>query len=817
MLHFNKLKLFFFLFISCIFVQSKAWSQGCIDTIVSKQFDVENFGGTFGGTNYQDSLGNLYVLGNRFFPQNLPQPIVLKNTLIKFDRNKKIRWSKSYTGSVGYDDFAITRKVIGQDKDHNLYFLGRINIGGIGNLNNQSFLKLDSSGNILANKLVIRQAPPFVGLGFSGFSNTGKIFSTLISSYTLPTANINFMAVDKDLTAIRWSKSYRPNFNNYITASATTSVETDDTTSIIVNTLRYKNPLNTADTIYSFHFLKIHSLTGNIIAQKSYSCFNLQNPGKSFNVFPGPVNINYTTKEVIYSFSTLSNNLHTYTFLKVDNDLNITTTASFISSNTLATASFNSINSNDIILNANFTQSGLTKFATINWNTNLDLLTQKVYYSSQFTGNSSYTSLTYKNTNNTFSYFIETTGFFIQGNNPIYLFDNIKNPNFEFDCSDKAIDLFSLATPYIFSADTASFIEQPGLNYQLINNINTYTAQNSSFAESKYCDLISICNSLKIKGKSSFCLNTGNIDSFKVDRNSTCLRKTKWSVNNTQMQILQSNDSTVKVKFLQPFKGYVKAAYENCNVVDSFYLEVDTMYNIKTGVYLGNDTIQCIGKSIVLNAGNGFKAYTWQDGSTLSTFTTVNTGLFYVAVKDSCNNIFNDSVYIKANPKKLDLIQTGNLCEYDTAKILLPNQFTNYSWQPVTSSLIGNNILLLFPTDNTVYTISAESHNNCRIADTLLIKKKDCYGALYFPTAFSPDNNGINDIYKPGAMGILESYQISIFNRYGQMVFTTKNILSGWDGKYKGSLVPGTYTWVCSYTFRSRKAETETGSFILIK
>lgn len=100
--------------------------------------------------------------------------------------------------------------------------------------------------------------------------------------------------------------------------------------------------------------------------------------------------------------------------------------------------------------------------------------------------------------------------------------------------------------------------------------------------------------------------------------------------------------------------------------------------------------------------------------------------------------------------------------------------------------------------DNTLYTISAASHNNCRIKDTLLVKKKVYCGALYFPTAFLPDNNCINDIYKPGAVGILESYQLSIFNRYGQIVFTTNNITVGCE---------------C----RSRNAEKETGSFILIK
>ena len=120
MLYCNKLKHFFLLFIAGIFMQQHVQAQGCVDTIVSKQFNVENFGGTsFIGTNYQDSLGNLYLLGGRRF---MTIPIDWKNTLVKFNPDKKIIWSKSYKGSIGFDDFTFVRRTIGQDKEHNLYF-----------------------------------------------------------------------------------------------------------------------------------------------------------------------------------------------------------------------------------------------------------------------------------------------------------------------------------------------------------------------------------------------------------------------------------------------------------------------------------------------------------------------------------------------------------------------------------------------------------------------------------------------------------------------------------------------------------------------
>jgi gliding motility-associated-like protein len=377
--------------------------------------------------------------------------------------------------------------------------------------------------------------------------------------------------------------------------------------------------------------------------------------------------------------------------------------------------------------------------------------------------------------------------------------------------------LFQPSPTYIFRPDTATFISQPGFNYTLTDNPNIYTAQNNNFSEQKYCDFVSICTSLKIQGKSSFCLNSSNTDSFKVVRNSTCLRKTSWTVDNSQMQILQSTDTSVKVKFLQPFKGYIKAAYENCSVADSLYIEVDTVYNIKSGVYLGNDTLQCLGKSITLNAGSGFKKYEWQDGSTLNTYTTADTGLFHIKVLDSCNTVFTDSVYILPNPKKLNISYSNPLCEYDTAKIILTGNLTNYSWQPLVGSSINGNTLLLFPTGTTIYTIFAQSHNTCFIEDTVLIKKKDCYGSMYFPTAFTPNNDGLNDIYKPKAVGILQSFSLTIYNRYGNLVFHTTDISIGWDGKYKNKTQTGGYTWVCTYTFRSRKMETESGSFVLLQ
>jgi gliding motility-associated-like protein len=68
---------------------------------------------------------------------------------------------------------------------------------------------------------------------------------------------------------------------------------------------------------------------------------------------------------------------------------------------------------------------------------------------------------------------------------------------------------------------------------------------------------------------------------------------------------------------------------------------------------------------------------------------------------------------------------------------------------------------------------------------------------LYIPNAFTPNNNGVNEIFLPKGRGVdFQNYQMKIYNRYGHLVFETNHFLSGWNGKdLSGKLCPlGVYT-----------------------
>ena len=67
--------------------------------------------------------------------------------------------------------------------------------------------------------------------------------------------------------------------------------------------------------------------------------------------------------------------------------------------------------------------------------------------------------------------------------------------------------------------------------------------------------------------------------------------------------------------------------------------------------------------------------------------------------------------------------------------------------------------------------------------------------ALYSPNAFSPDGDGINDVFKISGQSMLD-FKIEIYNRWGQMVYKSIDLSNGWDGTFKGKNLPtGTYVY----------------------
>jgi gliding motility-associated-like protein len=85
--------------------------------------------------------------------------------------------------------------------------------------------------------------------------------------------------------------------------------------------------------------------------------------------------------------------------------------------------------------------------------------------------------------------------------------------------------------------------------------------------------------------------------------------------------------------------------------------------------------------------------------------------------------------------------------------------------------------------------------NNCGSAiDQILIKEKIC--DIYFPSAFTPNNDGKNDLFKVLGAHAISDYHLTVYNRWGQKIFETTDYTKGWDGLVNGKLQnTGFFVW----------------------
>lgn len=91
-------------------------------------------------------------------------------------------------------------------------------------------------------------------------------------------------------------------------------------------------------------------------------------------------------------------------------------------------------------------------------------------------------------------------------------------------------------------------------------------------------------------------------------------------------------------------------------------------------------------------------------------------------------------------------------------------------------------------------------------------------GPVDFPNTFTPNNDGINDIFKANQDTTPANFKLVIYNRWGTLLFQSQSIANGWDGKYSGRAVPaGTYYWIATYKMSDNKMYTKSGYVLLLR
>jgi gliding motility-associated-like protein len=143
---------------------------------------------------------------------------------------------------------------------------------------------------------------------------------------------------------------------------------------------------------------------------------------------------------------------------------------------------------------------------------------------------------------------------------------------------------------------------------------------------------------------------------------------------------------------------------------------------------------------------------------------------------------------------------------------------SNYEWTPGTS--LSNNMISnpTVKTDKEVtFNIKITVPSSCVTNDTLQVRVFNERN-VYLPNTFTPNNDGVNDIFRINPVGISELKYFRIFNQWGVKVFETNNVTEGWDGRLSGTNQPlATYTWLIEAVDTNGKVIRQSGSITLLR
>ena len=200
----------------------------------------------------------------------------------------------------------------------------------------------------------------------------------------------------------------------------------------------------------------------------------------------------------------------------------------------------------------------------------------------------------------------------------------------------------------------------------------------------------------------------------------------------------------------------------------------------------------CDGDAVVLSVSAIGSDFVWSTGATSSSITVSESGVYSASTLPiaGCGALASIAIAFQPSPT-VDAGPGGpSDCE-DGIQLQGSTSANDYYWEPSTGlsdaldlSPIAN------PTVTTNYTLHAIS-GNCQ-ATSVVTVIPDC-GNLKVPNVFTPNGDGINDSFQPEGKGVSQ-YSLRVFNRWGSLIFESKQMANGWNGKIDNDpAAEGTY------------------------
>ncbi len=243
-------------------------------------------------------------------------------------------------------------------------------------------------------------------------------------------------------------------------------------------------------------------------------------------------------------------------------------------------------------------------------------------------------------------------------------------------------------------------------------------------------------------------------------------------------------------------------AYDTVNVAISniaqYTAGLDTAYcyGVVPGCHLGNP----------INASTVGCTFNWIPATGLNNPTSPNPIANPIVTTTYSLTVSQGGCSKQTGKVKVTLLKINlNLNTHDTTinegvtiTLISTSTATSYTWTPI-------NVFIKYPftatpdvspINTTTYLVQATDTNGCFSSDTVIVRVVPS-DDLVFYSAFTPNGDGDNDIFYIGNIQKYPENILKIYNRYGQVIFTSAGYNNEWDGSYQGNAVPtGTYFYI---------------------
>jgi gliding motility-associated-like protein len=235
-----------------------------------------------------------------------------------------------------------------------------------------------------------------------------------------------------------------------------------------------------------------------------------------------------------------------------------------------------------------------------------------------------------------------------------------------------------------------------------------------------------------------------------------------------------------------------------CSAHDTVQVTVKEKLKIRTS----NNASICRGSSVRIGA-TGASTYRWTPQNGLNNATdSVHTAspdltTRYQVVGSDDVGCFTDTAYINIKVYPIPTVEAGpdrtiNVGSVADLVPVISSDVTQVDWQP-TYGMMRNVFpgISVKPTQNTEYTVEVKNAGGCLARDKVNVFVVCNGGNIFIPNTFSPNNDGVNDLFYPRGTGLFKIKTFKVFSRWGELMFEKNSFNAndasfGWDGSFKG-------------------------------